>query len=188
MAFVLTPEDGAGVTGANTYATVAQGDDYHDGRLNATDWTAADNPTKEKALSQATRTIENAVVFVGYRKAADQALEWPRVQAKREGVNAYTSIPMGGGQSLGPYWPDNVVPPKLVSAVCELARQLIAGTVTMETEGRGIKKVGLGEGAIDVEFDSSDRKNSALPDEVMRMLSELCTVRGMGSAMKTQRV
>ena len=41
MALILTKEDGTGKSDANSYASTADGDAYHDGHLYASAWTAA---------------------------------------------------------------------------------------------------------------------------------------------------
>ena len=58
MALVLIKEDGTGLVNANTYASVADGDAYHEAHLYATAWTAATTPNKEAALAMATRLID----------------------------------------------------------------------------------------------------------------------------------
>src|SRR5690348_9503560 len=79
MALTLVKEDGTGRTDANSYASAADGDAYHDGHLYATAWTAASTGNKEKALVFATRLIDSQMQFNGFRANGGQALQWPRV-------------------------------------------------------------------------------------------------------------
>ena len=63
MALTLIKEDGTGKVDANSYATAADGDAYHDGHLYATAWTGATLANKEKALVMATRLIDGEYQF-----------------------------------------------------------------------------------------------------------------------------
>lgn len=77
MAF--TVEDGTGVDGANSYATVSEADDYHEDRGN-TSWTGTDE-AKQAALVKATDYIEGrwAGSFKGQKEFnTDQPLSFPR--------------------------------------------------------------------------------------------------------------
>jgi len=58
MALTLILETGAGLANANSYATVAESDAYHDGHLYATAWTGATSGNKAAALVMATRLID----------------------------------------------------------------------------------------------------------------------------------
>ena len=78
MALVLIKETGAGLSDANSYATAADGDGYHDGHLYAAVWTAAVTGSKEKALVMATRLIDGLFQFNGFKRMSTQALQWPR--------------------------------------------------------------------------------------------------------------
>ncbi len=107
MAFVV--EDGSGVTGANSYASVEFADAYFGDRGNAV-WDAiADLTDKEKYLIQATDYIEAVYArrFMGEMVATDQALSWPRYYAD---PHLYTSIPL-----------------RLQKATCEYALRAIDG-------------------------------------------------------------
>src|SRR5687767_14468449 len=78
MALVLIKEDGTGKVDANSYATAAEGDAYHEGHLYATVWTTATLATKEAALVMATRLIDSQYFFGGGKANDGQALQWPR--------------------------------------------------------------------------------------------------------------
>src|SRR6185436_19989773 len=78
MALVLIKEDGTGKVDANSYASAADGDAYHDGHLYATAWSGATTGKKEKALVLATRLIDSQFQFNGWRAHEEQVLQWPR--------------------------------------------------------------------------------------------------------------
>jgi hypothetical protein len=50
MAATLVVEDGTGLSTANSYATAANGDTYHDKHYYATDWTGASTAEQGKSL------------------------------------------------------------------------------------------------------------------------------------------
>ena len=82
MPLTLIKETGAGLSDANSYATAADGDTYHDGHLYATSWTAATTGSKEKALVMATRLIDGLFQFSGFKRMSTQALQWPRRECR----------------------------------------------------------------------------------------------------------
>lgn len=89
----FTVEDGTGVTGANSYASIAFADAYFEERDNAV-WAAiVDDGDKEGYLIRATDYIENFFGrrFIGEMVSTDQALSWPRTDAD---PYPSTSIPL----------------------------------------------------------------------------------------------
>lgn len=75
MAF--TPEDGTGVTDANSYVDIDFADDYHSLRGNAA-WASATEPQKQAALVKATDYVDQKYNFIGYETYEGQSLAWPR--------------------------------------------------------------------------------------------------------------
>lgn len=73
----LIVEDGTGVTGAESYISVAAADTYFTNRGNAT-WAALATDDKEAALRKATDYMEGRYRWRGERVADGQALSWPR--------------------------------------------------------------------------------------------------------------
>ena len=67
MALTLIKEDGTGKVDANSYASAADGDAYHEGHLYASAWTGATLANKEKALVMATRLIDGEYQFNGFK-------------------------------------------------------------------------------------------------------------------------
>lgn len=130
MALVLVKEDGTGLANANSYASAADGDAYHDGHLYATVWTAATTPNKEKALVFASRVIDSQYRFNGVRATMTQALQWPRSDCPDPDAAADAT-------GVGLFASDQI-PTALVNATCELARALLVTDRTGAPPGEGI--------------------------------------------------
>ena len=139
MSLTLIKEDGTAKVDANSYASAADGDAYHDGHLYATAWTGATLANKEKALVMATRLIDGEYQFNGFKGSDEQALQWPRERCPdpdRSGVGIVAGALSGfGGDS---YVPSDLVPPGVVRATCELARELIVADRTAAPPGEGV--------------------------------------------------
>ena len=125
MALTLIKEDGTGKVDANSYASAADGDAYHDGHLYATAWSAATLANQEKALVMATRLIDGQFQFAGWKASDAQALQWPRLSVRNP----------DGEDDL----PPDVVPVAVRDATCELARELLIADRTAAPEGEGLK-------------------------------------------------
>lgn len=142
MALTLTPETGSGTDpAANTYATLAVANDYHEGVVDATAWDDEDDVAKAKALVQATRVLESQFRWKGYRTSAAQPLQWPRTNV------------MVGGRALF----TNAIPNALIQAQAEIARELLTagGFQTRPTNTGGadqLKAINLGRGALELEY------------------------------------
>jgi len=130
MALVLVKEDGTGLANANSYASAADGDAYHDGHLYATVWTGATTANKEKALVFATRVIDAQYRFNGGRATTTQALQWPRSDCPDP-----DAAPDATGVGL---FASDKLPTALVNATCEMARALLATDRTGAPPGEGI--------------------------------------------------
>lgn len=76
----FTVEDGSGLTDANSYASVAFADSYHEGYGNPSTWTSLSTYQKQDYLRQATRAADEryGMRWYGVRSTDDQALDWPR--------------------------------------------------------------------------------------------------------------
>ena len=73
----LVVEDGTGVTGADSYVSIAEADTYAAAN-GLTSWASATAAAKEIALRQATRYVDTRYRFRGSRLGLRQPLEWPR--------------------------------------------------------------------------------------------------------------
>src|SRR5438067_8742813 len=142
MALVLVKEDGTGLANANSYASAADGDAYHDGHYYAATWTGTTTGNKEKALVMATRLIDASYQFIGFKNGTVQALQWPRrgaVDPDRFHLRfSVTSVAILASQ-VGPFFDYTKVPKLLVDAVCEQARELLLLDRTAAPEGEGLK-------------------------------------------------
>lgn len=181
MALVLVIEDGTGLSDANSYASAETADAYHEAHLYATTWTGATDDNKAKALAMATRVLDSNFRWNGFRKGSAQRLEWPRVRVERQGSNDRVQFP-----DVGVYWPENELPRPLVEATCELARLLLDTDRTADADSKGISRLGLGNGAIDITFDKEDRP-TPITDEIRRMLVPIGKLRGKSMAVKVVR-
>ena len=130
MALTLIEEDGTGRADANSYASVVDGDAYHDGHLYATAWTAATTENKEKALVFATRLLDAEFRFKGVKTSAAQALQWPRAECRDPDGDDYLA--------------SDAVPHAVVQATCELARELLVKDRTAAPPGEGLKYLNIG--------------------------------------------
>jgi hypothetical protein len=161
MALTLIKEDGTGKSDANSYASVADGDAYHEGHLYAAAWTGATTEAKEAALVMATRLIDSLFQFHGVKATGAQALQWPREDCPDPDANADAV-----GQRLVA---SNVVPKAVADAACETARALIVEDRTANPLGEGLKFTGLGE--MQQSFDKTDRR-PMLPRLAITMLGK----------------
>jgi len=136
MAFIV--EDGTVVPDANSYATVAEAEDYATDRL-YTSWTSASSG-KEEALIRATAAIDAMYGgrFPGYKVSGrDQSLEWPRQAAYDDEDNLIAA---------------DEVPIEIKQAVYEAAvRELaVPGSMMPDLErGGGIRSLRAGSVAIE---------------------------------------
>ena len=153
-ALTLIKETGAGLTDANSYADLTDGDAYHAGHLYASAWTAAGDDQKAVALVMATRLIDAEFQFNGTRTNAEQGLQWPRARCPEPDA---IHVPL---QVLLPIPSDYVrfdsVPKAVIDATCEVARALLIEDRTANPLGEGLKYTGLG--ASQTSFDKADRR------------------------------
>jgi hypothetical protein len=179
MPLILIKEDGTGLANANTYASVADGDAYHDGHLYATSWTGATTANKEKALALATRLIDASYQFNGWKTKSTQALQWPREGAldpdrKTMAFSALQNV-------FGPYFESDKIPKALIDATCEMAREVLVTDRTDAPDGEGIVQLSV-VGSLNLIFDKKDRQ-PVISHLAQSMLSKLGTM-----IRSTQRV
>lgn len=118
MAATFTVETGTGLANANSYTSVAEADQYHDDYGAPSDWTGANEATKQAALRTATQYVDAkfGLVFKGFRWSRDQALAWPRGDVVDESGYTITA---------------DTVPAALKSTVSVLALKHIQGTALL---------------------------------------------------------
>ncbi len=155
MAVTFTVETGSGSTTSNSYASVANGDDYHEKHLYSTVWTAASTGEKEEALMMATRLLDDYFAWEGTKTSDTQALDFPR-------FNIFDKD--------GFLLQSNTLPTALLDATSEFARSLLAADRTAETDDRGFSRIKAG--TVEVVIAPGDRK-PVVPSVVKRMLSAI---------------
>lgn len=114
MTFVV--EDGSGVTGANSYASIDQADAYHLARGNTAWAEALSSPddARESALVRATAWIDGVYGsrFSGKRtNGRSQSLQWPRTCATDAECEIISS---------------DEIPVEIINATCEAALRELA--------------------------------------------------------------
>ena len=179
MPLVLVKEDGSGLSNANSYASAADGDAYHDGHLYASAWTAATTGSKEAALVMATRVIDAMFRFNGFKRVTGQALQWPRRECRDpdsdSGIVPWLMFVWGS------FLDETKVPAAVLQATCELGRELLKTDLTAAPSGQGFAKLRV-EGALELDFDPNDRPAPVTP-LVQAMLGKLGDYVGQRSGM-----
>lgn len=167
----LIVEDGSGVSGAESYLSVALADAYWTYR-NDSVWNAYATAKKEAALRAATQYIDATYKFNSTMSSATQALEWPR--ASFYGVS-------------GRYYGGTEIPQSLKDAVAELAYEWGVNGALLPTADRGndIKRVKAG--SVEVEYNSSAPTVKTF-NFVSRLLSDLTKGGNSGVNVRLERV
>ncbi len=128
-----------GAPGANSYATLAEANAYHEDRVAIAAWAAATDDQKRRALIQATRQLDAYLEWYGVATFSTQALGLPR---------------------LGLYDPDTgatvdpqTIPARAVWSVSEQAAANLAADRAAELpqHAQGIKSISPG-GGVSIEF------------------------------------
>lgn len=179
MPLVLIKEDGTGKPDANTYALAADGDAYHDAHLYGSTWTAATTGNKERALAMATRLIDSYFQFNGFKRLSTQALQWPRRECRDPDIEA--GVIPGVLLARGPFLDETKVPPAVLNATAEVARELLKVDRTDDPEGEGISQLNV-IGAVGITFDKRDRQ-PVIPYVAQTMLAKFGAFIGPSDGM-----
>lgn len=124
----LITETGAGVEGAESYASVADANAYFSARNNAV-WDAADSTdAKEPALRKATQYLDAAYRFRGDRTHYGQALCWPRASVVIDGI----------------YLDQSAIPQRIKDACCELALRALSADLFSDVAAQHVTDVAVG--------------------------------------------
>lgn len=168
MAITIIVEDGTTVDDANSYVDPAGAFAvaYFEAHLHKAAWTAADAEGKKAAVVQATRTIDSLIKWKGRRVAQDQPREWPRY-----GVRADNWV-----------LAEDVVPVRVQEATLEQALALLERDRLADTAAEApVTKLGMGSGALELEFGADPTANlNPIPDIVRRLLEPYGTTGGGG--------
>lgn len=176
----LIVEEGTGKVDAESYASVAAANAYFAATLNAESWDSANDPTKEKALKMATRTLDATMTWNGFQTTTAQALGWPRQRARNPDAYVFTA---GLGSALsGYYYNANQIPADLIKATCQCAFDLLINAARVQdAEEMGVSSIDLG-GALKIDFDKTDRI-APVSDQVTLYLKKLGMSRAGGAGM-----
>jgi hypothetical protein len=146
----LVVEDGTGIAGADSYASLAGAAAYWAARpqdANAARWTAATDPNREGALREATAYLDATwgALFPGSRKTAAQGRLWPRVErtaldpddydtiADLLAAQAETDRPLVGADGLQLA----ALPAPIVGATIELAARALVARLAPDVDAQG---------------------------------------------------
>jgi hypothetical protein len=139
---------------ANSYATIAEADIYHESHPYSAVWDAATSDQKCRALVTATRLLDTWFEWVGSAASSGQRLLWPRDGAY--GPNGYLHL-------------TDELPTRIVEATAELARQLLISDRTADSEIASQAITSLRAGSVALTFGQAVAK--PVPDSVMAMVS-----------------
>lgn len=129
MAIALVVEDGSGVSGANTYISVADADLYQTNRGRSS-WISLDADAKAVALIMATDAIDSLYPWIGKKKTSTQGLKWPRIEGKTpDGIEIVLSDSDGFGVEG--------VPQAVVNACAEAAFLSLTEELFVDDDPRG---------------------------------------------------
>ncbi len=124
---------------ANSFASLDAATEYLDARLNADSWIDADEEDQIKSLIEATRDLSNLEpLYMGYRTTSTQALAFPRTWVINKKAPWTEQIGLTGF----PEYDDDVIPPDLISATCELALEYLRAGTTDVAAGRSATATG----------------------------------------------
>ena len=140
----------AGIS-ANSYATLAEADTYHEERLHTETWDAADDATKNIARVMATRLLDSMFVWAEWPTTEEQSLQWPR-----QGVLAANQL-----ENIGDY----EIPIELKRATAEFARQLIDSDSTENSDIEALGITSLSAGPVSLAFKATQTVK-VVPDAV----------------------
>lgn len=156
MALVLIPEDGSGMSNANSLISYANAVIYYE-RVpptwaHAVKWNAAVQATRELYLVKASDLIKDGYSFPGTRKVTTQRLPFPRYGIWIDKIEiSAESVPEG-----------------IQFATAELAGWLMVSDRTADPGSAGLSRLKVD--VIELNFDKNDRAD-VFPDSVIKMLA-----------------
>ena len=164
MAFTFIVEDGSVVTGANSYVSVEEADDYLVANIHVSaTWSALSTDEKQYLLVWGTRYLDQRAVWNGYKTDETSPLRWPRT-----GVYDRDKVLIG----------INEIPQQLKEGVIEMARYLISDDRSVERGQDGLESLKVD--VIELVFDK-DYRLAEVPNELQYILQNLGYVRAGSS-------
>ncbi len=161
----MTIDTTPGSPTANSYASVAEADAYHNERLHSEEWAAASEADKEKALIWATQLLDSNMDWFGYAATQEQALRFPRYEAYDPDGYVYDST---------------IIPPPLKNATAEYGRLLLGTDIPTTSNADTFESIKVSSIELDYR-DVSKQTNSMVPDSVYTMIDFL----GVRQSVKT---
>ena len=130
LTLITTPK----ATNANSYATVAEANTYHNTIREEADlvWSALHDGKKARLLAMATRLIDEHFIFLGFKSENDQSLQWPRSGVLVDGKYA---------QGVLDHLDRDTIPQFVKDATSEFARILSAEDTTADDDTAGFKQI-----------------------------------------------
>ena len=151
-----------GGANSNSYVTLAEANDFFDGRLYTSVWDDATDDDKNRSLVMATKRIEQET-FYGEREdtTTPQKLKFPRI-----GLSYLDGILL-----------DSTIPDILKEAQYELAIHMLSVNMTLKgVSTDAYKSIKVGSIEVQPAIDSSDNASqsySTLPPFVLSLLSDI---------------
>jgi hypothetical protein len=174
----LTLVETAGSPSANSYATVAEAEAYHETRLHSSTWNVGtETPAKTQALIWSTRLLDQHFEWFGRIASSTQALRWPRAGAYDRDGRLLSS---------------STIPTDVKNATAELARLLIDGDRSGDASADASAITGLKLGSLEIDYagDGATVSTDVIPSAVVAMLANLGTYKdapGTGGAISLMR-
>src|SRR5262245_24784687 len=145
-----TIDAAVGGENANSFASIADADTYHETHPYADTWTNASEDEKCRALQTATRLLDRWYEWNGHVSSTGQRLLWPRRAVT--GRNGFLV-------------PSDELPEDIVHGTAELARQVLDAdrTADSDVERQGLRA--LKAGSVELDFAGTASANP-IPDAV----------------------
>jgi hypothetical protein len=184
MPITITVETGAGVVGANSYASLAELKAFFEAHPYGAAVLAYDDEKLKAGLVQAGRMLDASADWRGGQVKWDQAMAWPRIGLWPGGLAGYLA-PETLGTDRAPYdggapVPPDKVPPRIRDAQCELVRFVLASDRDADSDGAAIKREKLD--VIEVEYQQGATK-ALVPEPIQRLVAAYVAVdRDSGAA------
>lgn len=161
----LTVEDGTGVVGADSYASLSFANAYWANRphsSSSTTWSGATDVNKEGALREATSYLDAVYgqAYRGYRRGNLQGLQWPRTNALDDAG-----------------WPLPDLPMEIQWATVELAVRALGSSLAADADVAGSikrkrEKVGPIEEETEYQFGSSPYKRFGAVESLLEAVTK----------------
>lgn len=140
MAITVIVEDGSGVSGANSYRSTIDIDEWVLTNPHDNTWVGLTQAQKNGYAVMSCRVLNEQIEWDGWQTDDEQSLDLPR-----------SGMVDCNGNSID----NDEIPSEAQNAQCELARLLAESDRTADSETAGFKRIKVG--SIELEIDKSDR-------------------------------